>query len=137
MLFLHPMKMRNIISAILLAVYSIVLGHNVVPHHHHFENAQNPDFYCQFEEVQHEESCCDSSLSDHGHDSRQHHPCNFNEKIVLTKSGDFSMLYLPGPAVEFEFSIRKKKTFYSNYTVKTSTDPNLRNILLRGPPQFS
>jgi hypothetical protein len=131
------MKMRNFISTILLAVYSIVLGHNVVPHHHHFENAQNPDFYCQLDEVHHEVSCCNSSLADHGHNNRQHHPCNFNEKIVLTKSGNFSMLYLPGSVVEFEFSIQGKKTFYANYTVIISADPNLRDIQLRGPPQLS
>jgi len=137
MLFLHPMKMRNFISTILLAVYSIVLSHNVVPHHHHFENAQNPDFYCQLEKVQQNEGCCDSSLADHGHDSRHHHPCNFNEKIVLTKSGNFSALYLPGSAVEFDFSIQEEKKFHTNYIVKNVTDPNLRHILQRGPPQLS
>jgi hypothetical protein len=131
------MKMRNFISTILLAVYSIVLGHNFVPHHHHSEDSENPGFYCQLEEVQHEKNCCDSSLADHGHDSQQHHPCNFNEKIVLTKSGNFSILYLPGLSTEFDFSIQEKKIFYTDFSVISVTDPNLRHILLRGPPQFS
>lgn len=129
--------MRNIISTVLLAVYSIVLVHNVVPHHHHFENPQNPDFYCQLDEIHNGDSCCDSSLADHGHDSRQHHPCNFNEKIVLSKTDILSMLFLPASAIEFDFSIQEKKTFYANYTVKPFADANLRHILLRGPPQFS
>lgn len=130
------MKIRNIISVILLAVYSIVLGHNVVPHHHHFENPQNPDFYCHFDEVQQKDSCCDYSFADHGH-SQHHHPCSFNEKIVLTKSGNFALLYLPGSAIEFDFSIQEKKTFYANYIVKLSIDPNLQGIQLRGPPHLS
>lgn len=126
--------MRNIISTILLAVYSIVLGHNVVPHHHHFVN---PEFYCQHEEVQHKGSCCHSSVSDHERDSHQHQHCDFNEKIILTKSGYFSILFLPASTVEIEFSNQREKVFYANYTVNSCSDPNLRHILLRGPPLVS
>lgn len=131
------MKMRNIISTVLFAVYSIVIGHNFVPHHHHFENPQNPDFYCQLDEALQEENCCDSSLADHGHDSRQHHPCNFNEKIVLSKSNTFSTLFLPASAVEIKFSNQEMRKIYASYAVKFFTAPDLQNILLRGPPQLS
>jgi hypothetical protein len=47
------------------------------------------------------------------------------------------MLYLPESEVEFEFLIQEKKTFYANYIVKLSIDPNLQGIQLRGPPHLS
>ena len=130
--------MRNIISTILLTVYSIVLGHNFVPHHHHSEDSHNPAFYCQVEEEQFKESCCNFSLTNHGHDSHQHQPCNFNEKFVpAKKSSGLSVLFLPATPVEYEFSDQEKKVFYGNYITKNLTDRNSRYILLRGPPQLS
>ena len=131
------MKIRNIISTILLAVYSIVLGHSIVPHHHHFENSEDPGFYCQVEKAQQIEHCCEFTLTDHGHDTHQHLPCNFNEKIVFTKSGNLSLLFLPASSVEIKFSEKEKTFFYVDNAAKISTDQNRRHILLRGPPQLS
>ena len=129
--------MRNILSIILLTVYSIVLGHSIVPHHHHFENSQNPDFYCQVEKEQQIEHCCEFTFADHGQDTRQHQTCNFNEKTVFTKSGNLSNLFLPASSVEIKFSEQEKRVFYADNTARISTDRKYRQILLRGPPQLS
>ena len=131
------MKMKNIISTILLAVYTIVLGHSVVPHHHHSENSGSPDFYCEMDDHQHSEDCCEFSLTAHNHDTHQHQPCNFNEKTILTKSENLSGFFLPGASTEIDFSNQEENVVYSNYTVKFLSDPNYRHILLRGPPLFS
>jgi hypothetical protein len=131
------MKMKRIISTILLAVYTIVLGHSIVPHHHHSENSGSADFYCEMDEHQHSDDCCESSLAAHNHDTHQHQSCNFNDKTILTKSENLSVFFLPGSATEIEFSNQEENVFYTSYTVKLVNDPNYRHILLRGPPLFS
>jgi Ca2+/H+ antiporter len=131
------MKMKSVISTILLAVYTIVLGHSVVPHHHHSENSGSPDFYCEMDEHQHSVGCCQFSLTAHNHNTHQHQPCNFNEKTILTKSVYMSVFFLPCSLTEIEFSNKEEKVFYTTSNVKIKSDPNSRHILLRGPPLFS
>lgn len=131
------MKMKRVISTILLTVYTIVLAHNIVPHHHHSENSASPDFYCEVDEQLKSEDCCEYSLTAHNHDSHQQQPCNFNEVTILTKSENLSVFFLPGSSVEIEFSNQEEIVIYSNYTTELKSEPNFRHTTLRGPPLFS
>ncbi|SHI76709.1 hypothetical protein SAMN05444280_105181 [Tangfeifania diversioriginum] len=133
MLFLHLMKLKNIISLLLLTVYSIVLAHNFIPHHHHYELASNSETTCQIEKEQNQ--CCnDFSVQDNEHDSHSHNSCNFNEKIILTKSDNLSPLYFPAKIIGIVFSKPVKISFADLYIPIQLSDRHPHHIQLRGPP---
>lgn len=126
-------EMQHIVSYILLTVYLIVMGHSMVPHHHHEQSFSDE---CSLEITNgHEhgqtELCADGSCS---HESEEQAPCHFDVRPVPGKSlaiGTYAILtavlrqlYIP----EKEECIRPEST-----SVRIQ-DPCLEVYALRGPP---
>lgn len=146
-LYLSLMKLRNIISTCLLAIYTIVLAHNLVPHHHHSEFQQKSN-HCNFEtppehDCEHEHhnespepviaSCC---VDNHQH-NHDHTFCSFEEKIVLIKGVNLSNLFLPSSQIEYLEMAQNKLSFCTSYFPNIIHNPHCRDVQLRGPPFFS
>jgi hypothetical protein len=129
------MRLKYVISVILLTVYSIVLAHNFIPHHHHFEISLDADFACHAEK-EHKQCTDGFSLHDDDMEGHTHNSCNFNEKIILTKLNNLPALYLPVNEVEIVFSEPAKQLFAESYFSIQLPDWHPRHIQLRGPPRF-
>ncbi|NQU53512.1 MAG: hypothetical protein HQ522_13340 [Bacteroidetes bacterium] len=129
--------MKRFISLLVLAVYSIVLAHSFVPHHHHSEFIQNTQV-CDLEE-QHEHSihgaanCC----VDHSNEHTSHSFCNFNEKTILAKSVSLSDLFIPSIEIEFVGIEKNNQSVSDCYLPIQISAPHCRDVQLRGPPIFS
>lgn len=141
------MKFRNIISTCLLAVHTLVLAHSLVPHHHHSEFQQNAQ-HCEF--VEPVEHCCEhehhndksepkvaSCCVDNHQHKHSHTFCTFEEKIVLNKGINLSNLFLPSSETDFLELAQNEKSAVNFYISIQIQDPQCRDVLLRGPPQFS
>jgi len=144
-------KMRNIIALVLLAVYSIVFAHNVIPHHHHAEHSvHGADLLCVHASDQ---------LHDHHHGGSHHHyhhhqdetkahvqhshpddtqsHCHFEVKPVLSKIVDVSANYLIIEAQSLPIPLMEEVTFaYVYYPQKLLQCYNFA-VPLRAPPGFS
>jgi hypothetical protein len=128
------MKFRNIISVGLLAVYTIVVAHNFIPHHHHSEITETTHI-CHHEDHQHFESV--NAVVDHSHDANEHIHCSFNEKIILTKGLTLSAVHLPAnPFVFYQYE-ENKQLLSDLYHLVVPQEPQCRDVQLRGPPFFS
>ena len=142
------MRLRNIISICLLTVYTIVMAHSFVPHHHHSEFEETAQ-YCEFEKQQehscehdtHEKqskyisvNCC---LEHHQHTNHSHTFCSFEEKVVLTKWINLSNLFLPSTEIKYFELAQNKRSYTDAYLPRFIHDPHCRDVQLRGPPNFS
>ena len=143
-------KVRNIAAFVLLAVYSIVFAHNVIPHHHHAErSAQGADLLCLHAPAQQHDHHHSGSHHDHSHqdetkaqfthahpDDAQNH-CHFEVKPVLSKSVDISANYLIIEEQSLPIPLIEKVTFaYIYYPQKLLQCYNFA-VPLRAPPVFS
>ena len=84
------MKMRKFISVIVLAVYSIVLAHSFVPHHHHSEFTESTQICGLIEHDAHHEhqheltgDCC----IEQEHEENKHTFCSFDDDTPNTIRG--------------------------------------------------
>lgn len=134
------MKMKRFISVLVLAVYSIVLAHSFVPHHHHSEFVQNTNVCDHEQHVEHQkhsahetEHCC----VDHSNEHQDHSFCSFEEKIILTKSIDLSEFFIPSFELEFIGLENNNQSIPDCYPPIQISSPHCRDVQLRGPPQFS
>ena len=132
--------MRKLISIIILAVYSIVMAHGFIPHHHHsnfVENTQicDHDHHQSQHEHEHESIADYSKNQEHKHDSYIH--CSFDEETILIKSISLSDLFLPSIEIEFVGLENNKQSISICCKFFQIPDPQCRDVLLRGPPQFS
>ena len=133
------MKIKRFISVLVLAVYSIVLAHSFVPHHHHSEFVQNTQV-CDRENVEHQkhslhrtEHCC----VDHSNEHQDHSFCSFEEKFILTKSINLSDFFIPSVELEFIGFDNNNQSIPDGYLPIQISSPHCRDVQLRGPPQFS
>ncbi|MBI9061847.1 MAG: hypothetical protein JEZ14_07645 [Marinilabiliaceae bacterium] len=144
-------KVRNIAAFVLLAVYSIVFAHNVIPHHHHAEHSMHgSDLLCVHAagqqhdhhhngSHQHEHSHEDETTAHvqhaHSDDSQSH--CHFEVKPVLSKIVDVSANYLISEVQPLPIPLEEEVTFaYIFYPQKLLQSYNLA-VPLRAPPVFS
>ena len=132
--------MRKSISIIILAVYSIVMAHSFVPHHHHSELAENPEI-CEHAEhdVHHEhqhESTNDCCVNQE-HEHNAHQVCSFDEKTILVKFLSLSNLHLPSTTIEFTDVEKTIQSLADCYIPIQIPDAHCRDVKPRGPPQFS
>jgi len=128
------MRLRNIISVCLLAVYAIVVAHNFIPHHHHSEIAESTHT-CNHEDHFHVDS--GNAILDQSHDSDAHLHCSFNEKIILTKVLTLPLIYLAISPYEFVQCEENSQLLNDIYNLVLPQENHCRDVLLRGPPQFS
>lgn len=135
------MKIKNSIAILILAVYSIVLAHSFIPHHHHSEFSHETQI-CQLgDQHEHHEqpdqiisNCC----VDHSHnDHNQQNHCSFNEKIILGKAIDLSVCYIPSTKIEFAGIEKSTQAVAEGFIPLQILAPYCRDVQLRGPPQFS
>jgi len=137
------MKLRKIISIIALAVYSVVIAHDFIPHHHHSGNNLNCS-YCELEK-QEEHTCNHKDHYSHFIQSvdiccanhHQHSFCSFDEETVLTKWIRLSNLFLPSVEMSFDKKVEPCQNLVETYQPFQIKDPPTRKIQLRGPPQLS
>ncbi len=132
------MKMRKIIAVLVLTVYSIVIAHSFIPHHHHSEYTPDTQV-CQLEK-QHEHAdhqfsnCC----VDHNHDDHTNkNHCSFNEKTILEKSRNLAVFIIPFTEIEFDGLEKKIQSISEGYVPIQILGPHCKDLQLRGPPQFS
>lgn len=132
--------MRKFISLVVFAVYSIVMAHSFIPHHHHSELGEYPQIcgYVEYnvhhvQQFESAEKCCVNQK--HKHSS--HQSCNFNEKTILIKSLSLSNLYLPSISIEFNGLEKTIQLLAGCYIPIQIPDVHCRDVQLRGPPQFS
>ena len=130
--------LRKVISLLLLSVYSIVLAHSIIPHHHHSDAIAD---ICNFELT------ADSSQTQqifesgqyqcqHDHDSEVH--CHFNVELIPSKIVFISTTFLaemslfeePTFASEQEFIFAEQSFTLPKKFIKHPSE-------LRGPPTLS
>ncbi len=128
------MKLRNIISVCLLAVYAIVVAHNFIPHHHHSEITESTHV-CHHDDHHHIES--GNAVVSHSHDSDAHIHCSFNEKIILNKILTLSSVHLPANPFEFFHCEENNQLLDDIYNLVVPQEKHCRDVQLRGPPHFS
>ena len=145
-------KMRNIAAYVLLAVYSIVFAHNVIPHHHHLENvAFGSDLHCEYEarashahHHDHTEVCSSHQHADgtkvqfqHAHPEEAQSHCHFEVKPVLSKTVDIVTNYLITQEQLVPVPLEELVTYaYIYYPQKLLQSYNFA-VPLRAPPVFS
>lgn len=132
------MKLQNIISICLLTVYSLVLSHSFVPHHHHSQTAIIVK-HCYHDEHHHQ----------HDHDTEEEHiqvchnhaeehvHCSFEDVIILSKTVNLSEFYSLIAYSEIEFAEEEKQRFEDFYIIPYIPELRCQDLQLRGPPNFS
>lgn len=135
------MKFKSCIAILILAVYSIVLAHSFIPHHHHSEfspETQACQVNNQHEQHNHHDQNVSSCCVDHSHNEQnQQDHCSFNEKIILQKSIDLSVCYFPSIKIEFADIEKSTQAIVEGFIPLQILDPHCRDVQLRGPPLFS
>ncbi|MCU4165166.1 hypothetical protein [Carboxylicivirga caseinilyticus] len=133
---------RKIFSIILLAVYSVVFAHNIIPHHHHYEGGHDS---CDVQTVisqQHSHS----SLCDHHHDieiaddnceGETHHVCEFDVKPVVNNELSFTAYYLVSQFIEFNTPENQNVKTNCQYYPQKLLESYRSAVPLRAPPYIS
>jgi len=130
------MKMRRVISFVILAVYSIVMAHNFIPHHHHSE-LNKATHYCKYDvqdNLSHQHEFTGSCCLFHSHDDQIQNPCGFDDETIILKSTDLQDLFISASTAELtgiRGSYRLISGIYIQYPVKETP---LGSGILRGPP---
>lgn len=140
------MRLRNMISILLLTVYTLVLAHSIIPHHHHSRHTPHaPD--CSYEKQQ-KQSCCehiqvtehqesDSDNCDREH-HRHHHShtiCSFEDNLVLTKAFNLSVLFIPSNSIALN-PVNNRVLHKAICLTLKIPEKRCRDVQLRGPPLF-
>jgi hypothetical protein len=134
--YIYAMNLkRNILSLLFLTIYTIVLAHNFIPHHHHSDILGCKE-QCQEHSIQASETCC-SLVKEHGHKHHNHTFCNFEIKTILSKMVKLSVFYIESDPIEF-IRVKPKSTFVAIFDDSQITfNPYYHDISLRAPPLFS
>ena len=130
--------LRKAISLVLLSVYSIVLAHSIIPHHHHSDPIAD---LCNFEIIA--DSLQAQQIFElgqhqchHDHDSEVH--CHFNIELIPSKIvfistiflGEISLFEEPTYASEQELIFADQSFSPTGIFIKHPSE-------LRGPPTLS
>ncbi|MBT3208447.1 MAG: hypothetical protein HN704_10295 [Bacteroidetes bacterium] len=118
----------------LLVIYSMVVLHDLVPHHHHF------DFYTEVEDCENE---CETNHHSDEHDHSTPDHCHaFNDIQFYDKSNvrhsDIKQIFVLVLLNEFQYFVLKNETIHKTLRLFVSyKPPELLRYFLRGPPQIS
>ncbi|WP_430816438.1 hypothetical protein [Carboxylicivirga sp. RSCT41] len=144
--------LRRKIALLLLAIYSIVFAHNVIPHHHHLDLVNNivavicaedtgHHHHHHGDEPHHHTHASHAHDEDdqvkHSHSHEPHEACHFEVQPVNSKTqvliavvvlnSDFLQLYEPVkelPKNEFDYFLQRLPEGY-NYAVPLRAPPAL------------
>ncbi|MCG8578602.1 MAG: hypothetical protein MI866_01705 [Bacteroidales bacterium] len=95
-------RLRNKIAYLLLAIYSVVFAHNVIPHHHHLDIVNNLiAVFCADDSVNHHHHHSGDGHHHHSHDSHSH---KSDEKVKHSHSHE------PHEACHFDVQPVNSKT---------------------------
>ena len=128
------MKFRNIISIVILTVYSIVIMHNFIPHYHHSEFAENSHYS---DHHNHQPEITGTCCVKHSHNKHSHTHCTFYQITILTKSISLSDIFIHTTEIDFGLFEKNKESVLYCYLPIQIPEPHCRDVLLRGPPPFS
>ncbi len=127
-----PMRLKRVISVVLLTVYSIVLAHGFIPHDHHSVFDKTVQTCNHNHNLQETDNVC--SLN---HNHHKTHNCSFSDITVLTKLINLADLFVPLSETSF-LNTETNGEQVTNFYFPLKTYKTLcRNISHRGPPQFS
>ncbi len=130
------MKLQNSIALCLLALYSLVLVHNFVPHCHQSIHEKFTEHCCHH--ASHEQVADhDHEMENTYHEHETHIHCSFEEVLVLNKKTNLPTVYLIESSMIKEGSDEETKQHCDTYYFPAVTEPHCRDVKLRGPPQFS
>ncbi len=140
--------MRKKIAYILLAIYSIVFAHNVIPHHHHDELLVNLSFTLECEDNHrhsHNEHIhnigntfySDVEHVDHIHCEEQHSACYFDVRPVPGKSLSILPFITVNSYLQIKIPVRELTTQEFVYCPQKRLESYNFAVPLRAPPVFS
>lgn len=131
------MMMRRYISVIILAVYSIVIAHNTIPHHHHNQFVEEA---CCLEEHSHEKDdhpCNEFCCVDQEHQDHSHSYCSFEQNTLPAKLINLDDFIIPTQDDKEKIKLEVIDTKYFDHINHHTKKPHCRNVSLRGPPVIS
>ena len=136
------MNIKRYIASLLLVCFSVFLGHNLVPHHHHSEVFNNPIA-----------SDCPSEHRDHhglDHDSNaaaNEHPAHchafndivfekYNSPVVKSWGSQVQIMLASSQTIVPELPLDLVTSQYINLKLPCSSHTDIGTRALRGPPAF-
>jgi hypothetical protein len=139
------MKIKRHIAGLLLVCFSVFLGHNLVPHHHHSEVINSPiATACPVEHGDHQ---------GHDHDSdadtkAEEHPihCHAFNDVVFVKykvpinnpaTGQLLSMVVSWQAIALEEPLMLTSSLYILLKLPGKSHTDLGTRALRGPPVFA
>ena len=137
------MKIKRHISGLLLICFSVFLGHNLVPHHHHSEASISP--IASDCPVEHEDQ--------HGHDhdsdaEAEEHPthCHAFNDVVFVKykvainnrsTSQLLSMVVSNQTIVPEVPLDLVTSQYINLNLPCKSHADIGTRALRGPPVFA
>ena len=139
------MKVNRYLAGLLLLCFSVFLGHNLVPHHHHSEASISPIAAdCPFEHGDHQELDRDS----HADAEAEEHPAHchaFNDvvfveyKVAINNPSTSQLLSMvvSRQAIALEEPPMLSSSWYFLLKLPGKSHTDLGTRALRGPPVFA
>ena len=133
------MRVQRYISTLLLVCFSVFLGHNMIPHHHHSEVLHNPlATNCP---IDHEDS------HEHEHDAGEQpthcHAFNavvfdmYNTLTIRPWTGSIQAMLVPGQLTLPENIQHRSPYEYAILKLPCKSVISLGSVGLRAPPVFA
>ena len=139
------MKVNRYLAGLLLLCFSVFLGHNLVPHHHHSEVSFKPiATTCPFEHGDHQELDCDSDADAEAEEHPIH--CHAFNDVVFVKykvpinnpaTGQLLSMVVSGQAIALEEPLILTSSLYILLKLPGKSPTDLGTRALRGPPVFA
>ncbi|MBK3519706.1 hypothetical protein [Carboxylicivirga marina] len=143
-------KIRVHIATLLLAIYSIVFAHNVIPHHHHLDIVNNLVAMFDAHEANHHHHhysdhshTCDhhhehSEKVNHQHDHDSHEACHFEVRPINSKTEHTHfVLVVINSVFDFHIDNDEELKHESDYTPPKLPEGYNLAVPLRAPPVFA
>lgn len=129
-------KMRSIISILLITTYMVVLGHGLIPHHHHERSLSD---ICSQELAPETSSIhteiCSSEKCHHPNEAAA--PCHFEIDPVPGKILLLQTAFLLSQLIHEFFIPEKEHIVWWEYRILIPPLPFHQAHALRGPPSFA
>ena len=139
------MKVNRYLEGLLLLCFSVFLGHNLVPHHHHSEASISP--IASACPVEHEDHQGHDHDSDAGSKAEEHpiHCHAFNDVVFVTYkvaldnpgTGQLLSMVVSSQAIALEEEPMLSSSPYILLKLPCKSHADIGTRALRGPPVFS
>ena len=139
------MKVKRYIAGLLLLCFSVFLGHNLVPHHHHSEALHNPIVTdCPFDHGDHQEHDYDSEADTEAEEHPVH--CHAFNNVLFDKynltlnnpgTGQVLAMMVSGQTSALEEMLMLTSSLFPLLKLPAKSLTDLGTRALRGPPAFA